>query len=204
MRLLILIILLHIFCCRLLGQSNNKEKYDAALRYIQNNQRTINYCNLASEYAKSCLDSSSGKEMSFSACNDSIKIKVSNEAINFGLGSCICSYIKNNWKINKNCNEIVGLNHAITRHVRDSISKKYKELKCDSNASFDFSNNEFEPGLYTFFSNICNNHLLSEVIYICGRKDGKMFKHGKAITFYFVFDNEGQIEDVYFGDNHYQ
>jgi len=108
--------------------------------------------------------------------------------------SCLCDILKVNYKFDGSCTEEIGLDRELAVKVSDSINIVYKNYKFvqEKIISNDIT---LLNKLGLSFSDIYNNSMLVTLGYHCSSKRAS----GKILSFYFLFDKNGNIQKVFHG-----
>ncbi len=132
----------------------------------------------------------------------SITATISDDEIQNNASLVLCDILKKQYKASENCAVLFGKNLPLLRNVRDSIqsAQKSMEFKGYKLKHEDVSHDK-SKGYLLKFSRLVNNTLMAQAGYSSNFKEG--FGSGKTTIYYFIFDSNLIIENVYTGSKIY-
>jgi hypothetical protein len=113
----------------------------------------------------------------------------------------LCDLVKRKYQVT-DCQAVKNGNSAIVRHVQDSLATFWEGYQMQPQGALsDVLSDLISPykdGYVVFFSDIYKNTLAAEVKAFCVPYDKKPWTGG-SISFYFVFNESGNLEEIYSG-----
>ena len=187
------------------AQIQESDLYKTAYNYLSDSVIKVNHPE-AKRFAKNCNE----------CCVKGIKLKfdselqVANRFIKNDEGFPIRDLIDKKYNFSKDCLRAIRMgirDCELSNQVQDSLKTFWASYKTKTNDGISESLKEFisnkKDGYQVFFSDIYKRTLAAELKGFCLPYNETMWM-GSSTSFYFVFDEEGKIEEVYSGiSNHY-
>lgn len=182
------------------AQIQESEFYKTAYNYLNDSIIKLNHVD-AETLAKNCNECCvTGINLKFDS-----ELHVANRFIKNDQGFPIGDFINKKYNFSKDCLRAIRLGTRecdLSNQVRDSLktfweSYRMKDKKEISESLKDLISNK-KDGFQVFFSDIYKGTLAAELKSFCLPYDEKMWQ-GSSTSFFFVFNKEGKIEEVYSG-----
>lgn len=128
-------------------------------------------------------------------------LQVADKFIEHGHGFPICDFVKQKYNYKGSCGAFVVHDSGFRNQVQDSLQNYYKdytfnEEKVKKTLRGFIANKE--NGYQVFFSDYYKNALAAELKSFCrSYKEG--YWQGSSTSFYFIFDDNGKLIEVYSG-----
>lgn len=159
-----------------------------ALKYIE--------ADISSNLSKSFYDNY-GKDTLISIRATILDDEIQNDAT-----LVLCDILKKQYRASENCAVLFGQNLPLLRDVRDSIQSAQKSLEFKGyKLKHEDVSHDTNKGYLLKFSRLVNNTLMAQAGYSSNFKEG--FGSGKTTIYYFIFDSNLIIENVYTGSKIY-
>ncbi len=192
-----LIIILLTFSNSLFGQLNEYDKYQLAYNFLNDSIIKVNYGD-AKTLRNDCKKFVKGVKLKFED-----ELQVSSKFIENDWGFPLCDLLKTKYKISESCVYALGSGELdLTKHIQDSLKIFWAnyEVKTQDELTTSLKGliSNRKDGYQVFFSDVYNNTLAAEVKSFCLPYD-EVAWFGSSTSFYFVFNQQGEIEQVYSG-----
>ena len=130
-------------------------------------------------------------------------LQVAGRFIQNNRGFPLCDLLKRNYKVEVSCPYAIGSGKfPLLNQVQDSLKVFWAEyeMKSDNEISEVLGEliSEKKDGLVVFFSDIYKNTLMAEVMPFCQPYERDRWM-GHSNSYYFIFNDNGEIEEVYSG-----
>ncbi|MCB0497178.1 MAG: hypothetical protein KDC79_13645 [Cyclobacteriaceae bacterium] len=131
------------------------------------------------------------------------KLHVADKFIANSRGFPLCDLLKRKYKIQESCTYALGSGRfELTKNVEDSLTTFWNDYKMKSKDQIrkPIENliSEKKIGYQVFFSDVYKNTIAAEIMVFCAPYDETMWL-GSSTSFYFVFNEKGEIKEVYSG-----
>ena len=180
------------------GQINDFDLYKTAYNYLNDSVIKVNYDN-AKTFAKTCNDCCvKGTKLRFDS-----DLQIANKFIENHRGFPLCDLLQKRYRISESCVYALGSGEfELTNHVQDSLDVFWTGYKMKTRTEITKTITKLlskkKDGYQVFFSDVYKNTLAAEVKGFCLPFDSMMWM-GSSTSFYFIFNDDGQIEQVYSG-----
>ena len=175
------------------GQKNEIELYRKAYSYLE---RTVEID--VKTFRQNCELSIVNKKIKIQP-----KLQVASKFITNDRGFPLCDLLQKKYKVTESCVYAIGSGKfEITKQVQDSLQtfwKNYDSKKLQQmDKILDPMISSEKIGYQVFFSDIYENTIAAEVKSFCSPYD-KFPWYGSSISYYFVFDDNDEIIEIYSG-----
>src|SRR5688572_6097855 len=185
------------------GQVEEIKFYQTAYNYLSDSVVKKNYPDVKT-LAKNCIECCiKGAEVEFD-----FKLQVSEKFIRNDRGFPMCDLLKRKYQMNESCAVALGSGTVeLTKQVQDSLKIFWKNYKMKQKSDLlkilkDMVSNK-KDGYQVFFSDVHKNTLAAELKSFCLPYDEAIW-FGSSTSFFFIFNQDGEIEEVYSGETiHY-
>ncbi len=171
--------------------------YATAYNYLNKSTKSIGL-GTNKELTDNCNQIIKGAKLEFKK-----ELQVASKFIENYRGFPICDFLKRRYKMTENCVYALGSGKfELAEHVQDSLELFWKNYQMKTNSKITETMegliSEEKAGFIVFFSDIYKNTLAAEVKSFCLPYDRTTWQ-GSSISFYFIFNDTGDILEVYSG-----
>jgi hypothetical protein len=180
------------------AQISELELYKSAYNYLNDSIIKVNYADVKA-FAKNCNECCvKGIKLRFKS-----KLQVANKFIENDRGFPLCDLLKKKYRTTESCVYLLGSGESeLTNHVQDSLRVFWGPYKMKENSEISKSIKKLiskkKDGYQVFFSDIFQNTLAAEIKGFCLPYDETIWM-GSSTSFYFIFDEMGNIQEIYSG-----
>lgn len=130
-------------------------------------------------------------------------LQVASKFIKNDRGFPLCDLLKSKYNVTESCVYAIGSGEfKLTKQVQDSLKMFWRDYQIKNNSEIEMPLKEImskrKDGHVVFFSDIYKNTLAAEVKSFCLPYD-EVTWFGSSTSFYFIFNQQGEIEQVYSG-----
>jgi hypothetical protein len=180
------------------AQIEEIELYKAAYNYLSDSIIKKSYPNV-NDFARGCNECCvKGIKLKFHS-----KLQVADKFIENNRGFPLCDVLKKKYGVTESCVYLLGSGKSkLADQVQDSLELYWESYKMKRKLEIATSIKKLlskrKDGYQVFFSDVFQNTIAAEIKGFCLPYDETMWM-GSSTSFYFVFDELGNIREVYSG-----